>query len=859
MGDSARTERHLRNRDLLVIAALLVAASATWGPVFGDAQGYIAALGGVALGLAVAVLGFAASLTPWLTAIVGVIGYLAFGGLIALRATTRSGFIPTSRTIEMLLVQSIEGWKDLLTLAPPAGAFLGPTVLPYLVCTVAALAAGSVVLRTRHPEIAMVAVMGVLVSGILFGSRQAPLARWIGVVIGVLGLVWCSRVIERRWVTRTGGTGSSMHADAVRRRRGGAIALVAVGAVVSFALAPLVTDTEARYAVRDSVVPPLDLREFPSPLTDFRSYIDQREKETLFSVDGLPDKGRIRLATFDVYNGVIYNMTNEPSQGFRRIGPKVTDERQPAGTGVQQLRLEIAKYSGVWVPGTGDLRQISFSGGRADTLQSTLYYSPSEATALTLSGLKEGDYYTTFTTTYPHYTDKQLEGRSFGLTEMEENTNVPPAVETKAREILQGKGSPIQQARALEAYLKTQGFYADGKDGAPARPGHRNQRIQALLESEYMQGDDEQYAVAMALMARSVGMPARVVMGFYPESYKDGVLQIKGRDAHVWVEIDFEGAGWVTFDPTPPRDQRLTTQVPKPKPNPRPQVVQPPDPPDEPVDLPPATTEEDTKDGPRRREGAAWIRYGLIGSVLFLLLAGPFLFVLGYKAWRSRRRRRRGSLDQRAAGAWDDVLDVARDGRFAVDPRMTRSEQADSLTGAVTGRRAEADVGAISRAASLADCAVFSGEGVDESGLDAAWDSAEAAKTAIRGVSTRRSRLSLRSIGRRRRRVPKEEADVGVGAGHGGGGGDGEPGPEGASRGKLPSEGDTETMPAVAPATRRLRRPRRAGSSSGKAGSSGSGKGESSSGKAPPSPRTQESGGKEQGTGSGGPDAPGGK
>ena len=738
-----------RMADLAVVAALLLAASATWGPVFGDMQGYVAGAGGVLLGLGIAALGVWLRLTPWLTAVLGMLGYLAFGGLIALRETATGGVLPTARTFQMLMVQSFKGWKDLLTLTPPASAFLGPTVLPYLVCTVAGLVAGSVVLRTRRGEWAMLPVAGVLVSGILFGSQHAPLARWIGVFIGMTGLAWWSRTVERRRVVRT-GRAQTLGAMAARRRRNGAVALVAAGAVVAFVTAPLLTDSRARYAIRQDVVPPLDLREYPSPLTQFRSFIDQREDETLMTVKGLPDKGRVRLATLDVYDGIVYNVTNPATQGFRRVGPKVTDRQPAKGTGTQTLEVKIGDYSGVWLPGSGELRRVDFTGKRASDLRESLYYSPTQETALTVTPVGSGDEYTTTTVTYRRYSDKQLEGRPFGVVDMQDNTNVPVAVQAKAQEIITGETSPIKQARALENHLKTKGYYADGKEGSPSRPGHRNQRIQSLLESEYMQGDDEQYAVAMALMARSQGMPARVVMGFYPESYsKKGTQTIKGRDAHVWVEINFDGAGWVAFDPTPPRDQRLTTQIPKPKPNPRPQVVQPPEPPDKPIELPPLSA-DDPKKAPDARSGtAAWVRYALYGVSGVLLFILPFATILGLKALRSRRRRLRGRPDVRAAGAWEDVLDVARDGRIAVDPRRTRSEQAKALAGAVALRREAADVAPISRTASIADFTVFSGRDIDQVRLDEAWASADEAKTAIRQVSPRRSRFSLRSFARR--------------------------------------------------------------------------------------------------------------
>jgi hypothetical protein len=57
----------------------------------------------------------------------------------------------------------------------------------------------------------------------------------------------------------------------------------------------------------------------------------------------------------------------------------------------------------------------------------------------------------------------------------------------------------------------------------------------------------------MAVMARSIGIPARVVTGYSGGAYNPftGLWEIKQSDAHAWVEVYFGGAGWAPFDPTP--------------------------------------------------------------------------------------------------------------------------------------------------------------------------------------------------------------------------------------------------------------------------------------------------------------------
>lgn len=61
----------------------------------------------------------------------------------------------------------------------------------------------------------------------------------------------------------------------------------------------------------------------------------------------------------------------------------------------------------------------------------------------------------------------------------------------------------------------------------------------------------EQVATAMALMARSQGIPARLATGFVSsERDEDGFWVIRSENAHAWVEVYFDGVGWIEFDPT---------------------------------------------------------------------------------------------------------------------------------------------------------------------------------------------------------------------------------------------------------------------------------------------------------------------
>ena len=73
------------------------------------------------------------------------------------------------------------------------------------------------------------------------------------------------------------------------------------------------------------------------------------------------------------------------------------------------------------------------------------------------------------------------------------------------------------------------------------------------------QGYCRQFASAMAVLCRINGIPSRVVAGYAPASYSivDNAYVYKASDAHAWVEVYFDGYGWVMFDPSPASSDSL--------------------------------------------------------------------------------------------------------------------------------------------------------------------------------------------------------------------------------------------------------------------------------------------------------------
>ena len=125
-----------------------------------------------------------------------------------------------------------------------------------------------------------------------------------------------------------------------------------------------------------------------------------------------------------------------------------------------------------------------------------------------------------------------------------------------AREVTEGADNPYEQAKALARYLR-------GPDFTYSTRGLEVPRGADLVDT-FLFGENgkigycQHYASAMALMARSLGLPARVAVGFAPgEAAGEDLWLVRQANAHAWVEIFFPGYGWQIFEATKSIDPRF--------------------------------------------------------------------------------------------------------------------------------------------------------------------------------------------------------------------------------------------------------------------------------------------------------------
>ncbi|HEY3338030.1 MAG TPA: DUF3488 and transglutaminase-like domain-containing protein [Propionicimonas sp.] len=253
---------------------------------------------------------------------------------------------------------------------------------------------------------------------------------------------------------------------------------------------------------------------------------------------------------------------------------------------------------------------------------------------------------------------------------------ISPAIRQLAEQVTAGSATAGEKAIALRNFLRSGAFTYS----TTVTPGTTLQTLDDFLLGSRL-GYCEQYAGGMAVMARMIGIPSRVVIGFLPGKKVAQHWEITTRNMHAWTELYFgEDIGWVLMDATPPA--AVGGPVPSVSATPRstassaqPSVKQPTV---APVDAPPVPLTPTTVETP------AWILPSTVGGLGGLLLVG-FGPVLVRRGLRWRRLSVRQDQQRMVEDAWAEVRAVAVD-RGAEWPQGSTRQVAAVLAPELDGR-----------------------------------------------------------------------------------------------------------------------------------------------------------------------------
>lgn len=718
---------------------------------FDDLGWLLAGVGGLVVGTAAALVAARLRLGAFPTLALALAAYALLGSALAVPGQALLGFLPTGQSLTSLTVGAVWGWADILTLSAPVDLPDYVTVVPYVSAWVvglvgATLAARWLPVRPRTSWRAALLLVGPIVlylASVLLGTREPFAPGLRGVVFAVVALIWLGwrrGTAERVATEATGGM--------LRRRLVGTVTLVGAAALIGAVAGTALAAPPDRFVLRERIEPPYEPLDFASPLAGFREYSKLLEDDLIFTVTGLEAGQRLRLATMDAYDGHVWNVAGAKisttgSGSFALVGPRIPSPDLVTSAGEQTITIEVGDdYDDVWIPGVGYAENLTLPGATRDELQG-LRYNAATGSAVLSSGLHGGDVIdVTSTVQQTDIDDRDLVDVPVARVELAPVTVIPDIVAAKALEFAGDAVSPIEQLRAIELALQSTGYFSRGtaSDSVPSVAGHGADRISDLFTRDSMVGDEEQYASAFALMARSLGYPARVVMGFAPEVRQgDTTVNVTGHDVTAWVEVAFEDVGWIPFSPTPDQTDVPQDENPKPKTEPQPQVRQPPRTSSEQDDL---VTAVDIDDSDSDDDGGfaipGWV-IALALSVLIpcLLVFGPVLVLGAVKASRAQRRRAAAEPHEAVRGAWDELVDRYSELGLTVPVNASRRRTALALG-------AQIEVPGLEPAAYRADAAVFGDMTVPDAVVDTAWNDTEALVEAARAALPTRSRLLSR-------------------------------------------------------------------------------------------------------------------
>ncbi len=419
-------------------------------------------------------------------------------------------------------------------------------------------------------------VLAVLVDAVVVGARRPALAGLPLLVVHAVAVVFAPGGLSAGWFVvaavafaallvqgRDAARGHGVLVTGGGRRAAGAAssgglapvgrwgALGVAGGVLLAVAVPAAVDLDARGGLVDASggAGPGGSTTYLNPLLDLRDDLGARQDTVVLrytTEQARPEP--LRIVTVDSFDGDVWEPSSlggavQLTSGGLLPAARGTTAATPAerytatvtveGLDQQWLPLPYAaervRVDGQWVVYPDSLNVIGAGGERTEEGQQyEVTYRQAGPTAEALAAAPAPP--------------EDVVARYAQLP-----TDLPPIIAATAQEVVAGAGSGYDEAVALQEWFRSEG---DFRYTLSAPEAESDSALADFLGSK--EGYCTHFASTMAVMARSLGIPARVAVGFLPGSRTgDGEWEISVDDAHAWPELYFEGAGWLRFEPTP--------------------------------------------------------------------------------------------------------------------------------------------------------------------------------------------------------------------------------------------------------------------------------------------------------------------
>jgi transglutaminase-like putative cysteine protease len=480
-----------------------------------------------------------------------VVGFVVVGGILLFPGTLLL-VVPTGRTLTEMAAAASAALTAVSEQAAPVQVTTEFVLLTCAGAWAVATAADGLAFRARQPLLALVPALGLFVfpavirpsspawyttwfmlgaAGILLFEGRARLAtwgRWVSSARSRPGAGW------RLPLTPAAQTGRWLALAA------GLCALTIPWLLPGYGQQPVVdlkerTGTDAGVAL--------------NPFISLRTRLTAQEDVPMFRARST-QRERWRLMVYDRFDGTDFATSSDPRDDLVPFEGPIQGEQDPDLPVTQVTQeVEIQELGSFWLPAA--TTPVRVDAGRRVLANQTF-------ASLTINQrLRQGFHYTVVSQV-PDIDAADLVGpvnyRDYpSLRPYLDTGSLDREVRQRADAVVAAKDAdtPFQKALAIQDYLRSKEFRYNLNVPSLAAGGNQLRRFL----TEVREGYCEQFAIAMAMMARQVGVPSRVAVGFTSGEIIDNTFQqVTTHDAHAWPELWFPEAGWVPFEPTPRAD-----------------------------------------------------------------------------------------------------------------------------------------------------------------------------------------------------------------------------------------------------------------------------------------------------------------